>query len=289
MGCTKIKTGSLVLTIYRNERKTHLPQGTSFCDITRQPSMAEIRHLKNAPITEAIIDFRVKNSNVQSLEKSTDYLKERIFDSYPKAQAMLGYQAEVRFRLGGVTEQTAGDTGFKGYFFTSEDGLNVAQFRADGFTFNRLKPYTSWENIFTEVMRLWGLYIEVAKPEYVIRIAVRYINHIKIPLPVEDISRYLTTLPDSPKNTFYQLRGFLTRLQFVELKLNLEAITTQALELSPDPNSVILYLDIDAYKQGQFSPLDEDIPKILKALREMKNTIFFGSITEETVRLFNGS
>lgn len=251
--------------------------------------MAEIRHLRNAPITEALIDFRVRSNKTEILENSLDTLKERLGSRYPKVQAGHGYRAQVLFRLGGTTENSSGETGFQGYFFESQDGLNIVQFRPDGFTFNRLKPYTSWEEIFAEALGLWKLYVEVAKPEYVIRVALRYINYIKLPLPIYDISQYITGLPDVPKNTFYSLTGFLTRLQLIEPKLKLEAAVTQVLEPNIEPNSVVIILDIDTFKQKEFNPQDNEILTIFDALHEMKNTIFFGSITEETVRLFNGS
>ncbi len=48
-------------------------------------------------------------------------------------------------------------------FSKTPDRLNVAQFRRDGFTFNRLRPYTKWEEIRPEALRLWQLYTAKAK------------------------------------------------------------------------------------------------------------------------------
>jgi uncharacterized protein (TIGR04255 family) len=252
--------------------------------------MVEIRHLENAPITEALIDFRIKNSNIESLEKSLELLKERIGVRYPQVNARRGFEAAVQFKVGGVAEQRAGDTGFKGYVFASEDGRNLAQFRDDGFTYNRLKPYTSWGQLLPEAIDLWKLYVEAAKPEYVVRVALRYINHFSLPLPVEDISNYLTGLPNAPEGTSYYLSGFLTRVMMVDPELNLQAAVTQALELNiAQPNSAGVILDIDTSKQKEFNPQDGDILETLEALHKMKNDIFFGSITEDTLRLFNGS
>lgn len=251
--------------------------------------MVEIRHLKNAPITEALIDFRVKNSNADSLEKSLDILKKQIGAKYPQAKAAQGFSAEVQFRAGGVAEQRAGDTGFQGYLFISEDEKNIVQFRADGFTFNRLKPYTDWESIYTEAISLWKLYIEAAKPEYVIRVALRYINQIRLTLPIDDLSKYFTIVPSAPEDTFYHFKSFLSRILVFEPKMNLEGAITHALEPNIEPNSVIIFLDIEAFKQKEFSPQSDDIPATLTLLRKMKNDIFFGSITEDTARLFNGS
>ncbi len=65
--------------------------------------------------------------------------------------------------------------------YVSEDEVKLVQFRLDGFTFNRSKPYTSWEQVFPEAFGLWKEYVSLAAPEFVNRIAVRYINRLDLP------------------------------------------------------------------------------------------------------------
>ena len=43
-----------------------------------------------------------------------------------------------------------------GYVFTSADGKQVVQYRLDGFTFSRLRPYTRWEEVFAEAQKVMG-------------------------------------------------------------------------------------------------------------------------------------
>ena len=77
------------------------------------------------------------------------------------------------------------------------------QFRINGFTFNRLKPYTSWGDILPQVKDLWSLYIDIASPESITRIAVRYINNIEIPKPDNIVfSDYLKVPPKIPDNPY---------------------------------------------------------------------------------------
>lgn len=57
------------------------------------------------------------------------------------------------------------DQGFLGLFLKAADELTIAQFRPDGFTVNRLRPYTGWSAILPEVLELWDIYVRVAKPE----------------------------------------------------------------------------------------------------------------------------
>ena len=67
----------------------------------------------------------------------------------------------------------------------------------DGFTFSRLKPYETWENLRDEAYRLWQKYREITSPE-IIRVALRYINKLEFPLPIKNFSDYLTAAPIVP-------------------------------------------------------------------------------------------
>lgn len=66
---------------------------------------------------------------------------------------------------------------------------------------------------------------------------------------------------------------------------NIEANVTMNFErIRPNEGAVIL--DIDVYKKVNLSPDMAEIWQIFEALRDMKNRIFFGYITEETVKDF---
>jgi uncharacterized protein (TIGR04255 family) len=162
--------------------------------------MAKITQLTNAPITEAIIDFRIEPEKEFPLDKLSE-LKNKIGGIYPKHEPR--NLIESRFEIEPSQRQISQSTkekGLYGFFFKSEDEKTITQFRVNGFTFNRLKPYTSWDMIFSEAKRLWNFYVDIICPELVTRIAVRYINHMNLPLtaPVEGFSRYLTAPPPVP-------------------------------------------------------------------------------------------
>jgi len=244
--------------------------------------MAHARHLKRAPITEAIIDFRV------TVPKEFDgtkvlTLKEQLSEQYPTVQEMRGAEAGIELGVGKLAAH-ARDLGLRGILFKSADGMNIAQFRVDGFTFNRLKPYTSWEQAFPEALRLWKLYVERIWPAYASRLALRYINRLRIPLPMEDFSQYLTSPPVVPPDLPQGISSFLTRVVLTDPELGLAANVTQAMEGGLDPNSVTVILDIDVYKVGEFDPQGVEVCQVLEALHTFKNRIFFGSLTELALR-----
>lgn len=159
--------------------------------------MQEYLHLKNAPITEAIIDFRVKlHPDFQVKEFFS--LKKELHEKYPTVRERKMIEGTLEIRDGKPIQTLPVDKGLYGYFFESNDGKNVAQFRKDGFTFSRLKPYTRWEEVIQEARTLWNKYVKISSPEYVTRIATRYINHLNIPLPIAGLSDYLASPPKIP-------------------------------------------------------------------------------------------
>lgn len=248
--------------------------------------MAEVKHLNNAPITEAIIDFRVKlppEFNVEAFRK----LKKTIGDRFPKVEERKLFSSQLRIKKGKPQPPSAEYHGVQGYFFRPEDDKKVAQFRIDGFTFSLLKPYTHWEEMFAEARELWEMYSEIAQPEAVTRLAVRYINHINIPLPVDDLSDYFTASPEIPDNIQGVISGFLSKVIVYDQKMDVSTNIVQALEKSTKPDKhITVVLDIDSFKTGDFNVSNGEMWDIFANLHNLKNQVFFNSITDETARLF---
>jgi uncharacterized protein (TIGR04255 family) len=248
--------------------------------------MAEVRHLNNAPITEAIIDFRVKLSSEFKAEAFLK-VKKTIGDRFPKVQERKLFSSHLRFKKGEPQPPFSEYLGVQGYFFKPEAEKKVAQFRIDGFTFSRLKPYTNWEEMFAEAKELWGIYCGIARPEAATRLAVRYINHINIPLPIDDLSKYFTASPKIPDNIPGVIRGFLSKIIVYDQEVDVSTNIVQALEKSTKPDKhITVVLDIDSYKIVDFSLTNDEMWDIFGNLRNIKNQIFFNSITNETARLF---
>jgi len=243
------------------------------------------RPLKNAPITEALLDFRVK---ARSDLRPEDFaaVKDRLSNRLPKVEEMRGMQATFQFRKGEGQPPVVQELGLLGYFYKSQDDKVVAQFRIDGFTFNRLRPYTSWEDIFPQAMNLWRLYLDSAKPAAVIRLAVRYINQIPLPPGGEKFENYLRAAPQVPPELPQNVSSFLTRVTVHNPEDAIAAHVTQALQPTSDSQRLTVILDIDAYKEGEFSVEDPAIERTFIQLRAFKNLIFFNSVTEETLRQF---
>jgi uncharacterized protein (TIGR04255 family) len=240
-------------------------------------------HLARAPITEAIIDIRVKareGASGQDFGAVSDELRPR----FTFATELRRFAVTVQPGQPGVIQKDEA----AGLLFKTDDGKTLVQFRVDGFTYNKLAPYSSWEEIFPETLRLWEVYLRTARPESVVRVATRYINRLRLPLPITDLDEYLTAPPQIPKGMPQTLRGYLLRLVVYDEINDHSVILTQAPEGNPlDDRHVTLLLDIDAYKDVDHVPPDrQKLEAILMRLRDAKNTAFYSSITKRTQDMF---
>ncbi len=239
--------------------------------------------LSKAPITEALIDIRIKVRDDLKIEQLYSIYK-FISKEYPNKKERYQWEGRLEFKKGETPISTAAEM-IDGYVFISTDEKQICQARLDGFTFNRLKPYETWECFRDEAYRLWHKYKEVTSPE-ITRVALRYINKMELSRPIRDFSDYLTAAPIVPAGLPQGVTSFLSRVIIHEPEISAAGIITQALEQIVNPNIVPIILDIDVFKQKSEGISEEDAWQILEKLRHFKNKIFFESITEKAKELF---
>ena len=76
------------------------------------------------------------------------------------------------------------------------------------------------------------------------------------------------------------------RLVLGDTETTNSVIVTQALEPAPDGDHLVVLLDVDAYRDEDLEPQDERIQAIFAALHDLKNRVFFGSITERAAEIY---
>ncbi len=240
--------------------------------------------LKNAPITEALIDIRCDLPKDFDLEQFKT-IGEKISENYPIEKQIHFHEAKINLR--GRTRDIATLDKMNGYRYESTDGIKIVQLREDGYTFNRLKPYKDWPELRDESVRLWEFYKEVATPKSINRIALRYINNLNAPLPMKDFNEYLMCPPEVPKGIPQIIASFFYRVTVPHEDSRIMANITQSLEpMVEKKGKVPIILDIDVYKSILNGFSDEDILAILEKLRNFKNDIFFTSITPKLLEIY---
>ena len=249
--------------------------------------MVETTRFPNAPITEALLDIRVKlpaQTDLAKLATFHDAIKQR----YPSKQERMAWRGHIEIQaspVAQVSQSAAG--GPDGYLFTSVDGRQVVQARLEGFTFSRLKPYDKWEALRDEARELWQHYVQIASPETVTRVALRYINRIEIPLPMRDYKDYILTTPEIAPDLPQGLDSFFMRLVIPDPKAQAVAIVTETVEpIDESSNRLPLIFDIDVFRMAAFNVQDKSLWETLEQLHDLKNDIFFKSITPKAKELF---
>ncbi len=248
-------------------------------------------HYSRAPITEAIIDFRVAPAEGFATDKLVD-IHLQIKDTFPIIQPF-------HKRIGTFTVDPNGppdvpikvDTSahHSGFWFRSRDNLRTFQATIDGFTFNRLAPYKSWDDFSSEARNLWRIYKEVCEPICVTRAAIRYVNLINIPAEeLTELKDYFHTFPEIASELGQRaLQSFFMQLHIPQQDLSCLLIINEAVAPQTNPNFVTVILDLDLFREHIWGRDDEDIWQFLEKLRHRKNEVFEASITDRTRELIS--
>ncbi len=234
-----------------------------------------------APIAEAVLDVRVEELSEARLAQVATFAD----TDYPKREETVLTGAELQSGpLGVSTKATRQMNGFR---FTSQDGLQIVQMRNDGFTFSRLAPYEEWAIFHTEARRLLNAYTDLASPVGFKRLALRYINQIRVPPGDVRIDEYLRTRPEISDDMPTTSSGYFMTVDIPLAMFNAMVRITQTI-LAPDSAGLgqSLVLDIDVFRVGAWVPSDDEVTEAFRDLRQAKNLVFEASITDKARELF---
>lgn len=235
---------------------------------------------------EALIDIQFDPPI--SLERLDAFVAELQLE-YPRQTDL--WEAVVGVNVDGSVASTNSTHAKIGKRLDSDVLPHVLQCRLGGFTLSRLCPYGEWQDLRDESQKMWALFYKIVGPETITRLAVRYINEIKLPLPISDFSDYFTCAPQIPESLPQVLSGFLQRVIIPDEAEKCVSIVTHALEGSqPNVNdgaSITVILDIDVFRTTSIEASNfDEIWNVLDVLRAQKNRMFFEHLTETAVRIF---
>ncbi|HVA62287.1 MAG TPA: TIGR04255 family protein [Terriglobales bacterium] len=234
-------------------------------------------HLTNAPIVEALVDVRV-SPRPDVVPAEFQKLAVQFATDFPLRAQQFEFQQTFQLGVGGSPPPPSQT--ISGWMLRSEERAAIAQFRADGFTYNKLAPYTNWEEVSGEALRLWRAYAAEARPTEITRLAVRYINQLLLPLA--DLKDYLEAPPAAPPQWPKALEGFLFRWILRDPARDARAVVTQTMGGPAGPGQVQVILDVDVFREGHFDA-DLNVEDALQPLGRLKNEVFFASLTEKAI------
>jgi uncharacterized protein (TIGR04255 family) len=243
--------------------------------------------LKSSPIVEAVLDIDCDlppSSDVQALEVAA---QERLRDAYPIPRKRFVQEMQFEAKDGEAPRMSARH-GLQALQFLARDEKQLMQLRPQGYSFNRLAPYTSLDDYLPEIERIWNLFVELTAPVQVRLIRLRFINRILLPRDngIVDLDQYLKLGPRLPDEANLSFSGFFNQHSAIELATgNAVNITMATQPLEGDKLPVIL--DIEASHVANIEPTDwAQIATRIQSLRRLKNLVFKNTLTGPCLNLF---
>lgn len=243
--------------------------------------------LTNPPIVEAVLDLECDLPPGQLIADLEAPARDCFCDLYPKFKTISLHEHQFQ-ATPNEPSQVSSKHAVHGFQFLQEDESQLVQVRSQGFSFNRLAPYTSFDDYLPEIERTWRLYMQLARPVQVRMIRLRNINRILLPLTegLVDLDDYLQIAPRLPDEDNMKFSSFLNQYVALETDTGLQANTVLASQAVQENNLPVIF-DNGVISGSRGDP--EDWPWIastIDALRGLKNRIFRRTLTEPCLNLF---
>jgi uncharacterized protein (TIGR04255 family) len=238
----------------------------------------------NAPITEAVIDIRLSPKKAVKLD-DLKKLSKKQRDDFPMEVEL--HSMEAQFMVGSPEKTSNFKSEAIGFQGTSADGKRIYQFRRDGFVFSQQTRYVDWQQFRQPAKQLWDYYSgRIGNIDTVSRIAVRFINNVKVEGANIDLKEYFNLYPQIGDHLPRQKTGFLTTVAFVldDGKATGTISLVPAVENNTAHTTFIL--DIDVSRVDLIPSNSADLWDIIDGFRNEKNQLFEGCITDKTRELF---
>jgi uncharacterized protein (TIGR04255 family) len=247
------------------------------------------RKYKRAPIKEALCAFNFAPASEWNFTvpgKIHTAIKDE-YDGEPRNIAIqtiiqpidgthapnIGFQNEVRVQL------------------PNRDGTKIVVLGADMVSVSVLEPYEGWESFKARIERVLSTYYSINPPRQVIRIGLRYINHISIPGSKANAGEYFNIVPELryPEyldNPAFQLSNFTHRSEYIANN-RVKVIVTNAGIIAQPSDQPQYILDVDTIWDAE--PIEEfdDVLRVADMLHTIEGGVFEGMITDKARSLFD--
>lgn len=256
-------------------------------------TMATAKPLSRAPIQEALLDilFQGAAASLPVLEDTVAPFREQgwTIKHLHMLNATLG-----PFQPADVTDAvplSKVSQHLDGVSATSSDETRVIMVRPARLTVSRVNSYDNWEELEAQTEAVFDDFVPKLRPTAVRRIAARFINRVPPNPRFASYGELLERAPQ-PLPSFENARisNFLRRHVVEDLPggciANL-SIGTVVPEPGEDTSGLqALVIDIDVYKVCTLEPSFEELRGHFRQIRDLKNMLFFGSLTEHGLEQF---
>lgn len=245
--------------------------------------------LKNPPIIEAVLDIDCDMPPDFSVQGNIDVALNLFKDRYPKSRKRVLQQQKFTQKLGETVAVEPSITEVHAVQMLQGDEKQIVQVRNQGYSFNRLAPYSGLDDYLPEIERTWLIFQDAFKPVQIRRVSLRFINQIFLPFADGenlDLDLYLKNGPRLADDSRMIFADFLNQHHILEKETGNQA----KIILASQPalkNRLPLILDIEASRVAVLEPQWNLVADVITSLRSLKNHIFSNTLSDKCITLFN--
>jgi uncharacterized protein (TIGR04255 family) len=242
--------------------------------------------LANPPIVEAVVDLDCDLPPSIDFASLQDAVKNTYGDRYPTVRPLFFQEAKIESKSDAPPQMSVRG-GIQAFQCFNETEKQLVQVRVQGYSFNRLAPYTSMDDYLPEIERTWNLFLKLMSPVQLRVVRLRYINRILLPLTngQVELEQYLK-MNLRPGDDKLMMTGFLNQYAAVEKETRHEVnvvVTSQP----PEKDRLPIIFDNCVASVANVQPQKWNwILAKIQSLRDLKNRVFKNTLTDACLNLF---
>jgi uncharacterized protein (TIGR04255 family) len=237
-------------------------------------------HLNRAPIVEALIDIQCIWGAGLPHEQALGRLREKaegLKEEYPTVQPQIAQQFKINVGAGASFTPVVA-----GFLLRHKSAPYALQLRRNGFTFSRLAPYDTWNDLRLNAEQFWQHYIKDLGEVSLTRLAARYINRVQIPYPLTGDSSWLPGIrqPLTKPSELSQVLSFMDQTVSLDAPSSATVGLLRAVQQAPPGTTTVdVVVDIEVFRQvTNLDGNSEQIWKIIDVFHNVKNRVFFEAV-----------
>ncbi len=235
------------------------------------------------PIVEAICELRFRPDQLWDWT-IPGLLYAKIRDEFPMKKDEYAVPVQVRPEPREIAYSLRGP--LAKMQFVREDGGAMVQVGPHLLAVNHLKPYPRWSAFKEMIARTFDVYREVAQPEGLQRIGLRYINRIEIPGERVRIEDYLKAVPVVPEELPQTFTTWAQRVEVPMAGIDGVLILQSGSIREEGQSNLVFLLDLDLGTSEAKGLSLGDALTWIESAHDGIETAFEACITDSTRELF---
>lgn len=243
--------------------------------------------LAKPPVVTAIFQLKFDNGSV----KVEDYLRfdnelKRVFEQRNESiESNFSFSLSTKLPpLGRSQVSGESNTRRTGYVYFTTDQKEKLTLSESEITYTTEKPYEGWISFKQKVLQVLSTVSPMMDNVTVRRTSIRFINQFSFE-EFEDPTIYFNSQISSTDSAMpYPLMKYGFRLTY-DIEEGIYSIVNQNVDHLPD--KYVYIFDIDVLNRNNLLFEVNTLSETIEALRNIKNKLFFGNITDKTLETCN--